>query len=226
MLCRQTPRPHPSGRVEKEAAIPAPSLVMPPAFFERVSALHGITICEGQLFKLTGAVRDTPPLALGLLLQNAEPLVYFKQGTTANLAEMLKPILNEAGGPVSVLGMRVHRQLWCSFSFPAELLESNQCGTSPYVKRDGEIVSSCTSCRENAFMAEAFVKTALSHQGYGYGTRVTLAWAREVHNSGRTPVFSCRSDNLRSLRIASRLGLTLEFRELRLLAEECGRHER
>ncbi len=107
---------------------------------------------------------------------------------------------------------------WATFLGQWQVMRRNEAGKRG-LRRDGAIVSSCISCRENAFMAEAFVKTMPSYRGCGYGARVTLAWAREVHRDGRTPVFSCRGDNLGSLGIASRLGLTLQFRELRLIAE-------
>jgi hypothetical protein len=219
MLCQSTPRPHSSLKVENESATAGLVLVSRIAFFERVCGLHGINIYEGQQFKVTHAVTDTPPLALGLLLPNAETLVYLKHGTPAQLGDKLTAFLHERAEPDAVAAMRISRQLWSSFSFPQQLLQADYGSTSACVERDGDIISSCISCRENAFMAEAFVRTMPSYRGCGYGARVTLAWAREVHRGGRTPVFSCRGDNLGSLGIASRLGLTLQFRELRLMAE-------
>lgn len=186
-------------------------------FFERVSALHGIIIFDEQKFKVADSLRATPPVALAVFIPDSKPSVYVHHKVHPSAANEIM----SAAAEISELGTGsangISRQLWCTYSFPQHLLQGAPSVGHAEVIKDGRLVSSCTSSREDAFTAEAFVRTAAGFQCHGYGTRVTLAWAREVSERGKTPVFSCRADNRGSLGVASKLGLTLVFKELRLL---------
>jgi hypothetical protein len=52
--------------------------------------------------------------------------------------------------------------------------------TAVYIVRDGEVVSSCTSSRENASAAEAWVFTEPDYRGCGYARQVTAAWVHRL----------------------------------------------
>lgn len=184
-------------------------------FFERVSALHGIIICDEQKFRFTDSLRDTPPVALAVLIPDSKPSVYVHHKTPQSAADVIVSVVAERSALGTGLAEGISQQLWCTYSFPEHLLQGDPDHGPAGVTKGGRLVSRCESSKEDSFMAEAFVKTAPGFQGQGYGTRVTLAWAREVSERGKTPVFSFRADNLGSLGVASKLGLTLVFKEMR-----------
>jgi hypothetical protein len=185
-------------------------------FFERVSALHGITIFDGQKFKCAPSLRDTPPIALAVFIPDSTPSVYVHHKVHQGAANKIIKVAADSSSAATGLAEAVSQQLWCTYSFPEHLFQGAPSAGRAEVIKHGRLVSSCSSSIEDAFTAEAFVRTAAVFQGHGYGTRVTLAWAREVSERGKTPVFSCRADNMGSLGVASKLGLTLVFKEMRV----------
>lgn len=76
---------------------------------------------------------------------------------------------------------------------------------------DGRLVSSCTSSRENAQAAEAWVVTKLDYRRRGFARQVVAAWARDLQQQGKTPFYSHRADNLASRDVAHSLGLAQVF---------------
>jgi GNAT superfamily N-acetyltransferase len=72
---------------------------------------------------------------------------------------------------------------------------------------DGEVVSACTSVRENAVAAECWVATDPAHQRRGYGRSVVTAWARGCHRSRRVAFYSYEETNLASAALARHLEL-------------------
>jgi RimJ/RimL family protein N-acetyltransferase len=82
------------------------------------------------------------------------------------------------------------------------LPDGNLCG----IVVNGELVSMCSSSRENAKAGEAWVRTEHDFRGKGYAKRVTLAWALRLWEQGKIPFYSHRIDNLASEVVAKAVG--------------------
>lgn len=76
-----------------------------------------------------------------------------------------------------------------------------------------QIVSSCSSARENNIAGEAWTFTQPSFRRRGYGRQVTAAWAQALREKGKIPFYSHLKDNAASARIARSLGL-IQFIEV------------
>jgi RimJ/RimL family protein N-acetyltransferase len=88
-------------------------------------------------------------------------------------------------------------------SFPNVVYqEHNVC----LIEMDGKTVSACSSSREDANSAEAWVYTEPEYQGRGYARQVTLAWAHRVREQGKTPFYSHKITNIVSQKVAESLG--------------------
>jgi RimJ/RimL family protein N-acetyltransferase len=72
---------------------------------------------------------------------------------------------------------------------------------------DGQIVSTCSSSRENERAGEAYVYTRPECRGRGYGRQATAAWAYYMQEQGKLPFYSHRLDNLASQGVARSLNL-------------------
>ncbi len=77
------------------------------------------------------------------------------------------------------------------------------------VERDERAISVCCSARNSPLAAEAGLETAPAFRGHGLAARVTSAWALAVRSSGRVPLYSTSWDNVASLAVAHKLGLTM-----------------
>lgn len=75
------------------------------------------------------------------------------------------------------------------------------------IVRDGAIVSSCQSSRENRWAGEAWVFTQPQHRGRGYARQVTAAWAYRLQQQGKIPFYSHHRTNLISEAVAKSLKL-------------------
>jgi RimJ/RimL family protein N-acetyltransferase len=73
------------------------------------------------------------------------------------------------------------------------------------IVRDGEIVSSCQSSRENASAAEAWVFTHPDYRGRGYARQVTMAWGHRLQKQSKIPFYSHHRTNLASEAVARSL---------------------
>lgn len=82
-------------------------------------------------------------------------------------------------------------------------------GRSPVMAiiRDGYPVSICFCARISDEAAEAGLETAEAFRGYGFGPRVTAAWALAIRSAGRIPLYSTSWTNNASLSVARKLGL-------------------
>lgn len=72
---------------------------------------------------------------------------------------------------------------------------------------DDEVIASCTSIRENAQAAEAYVVTAEAYQRKGYAKHVTQAWLARVQADNKLAFYTHRRDNVASQNLAEALGL-------------------
>ena len=72
---------------------------------------------------------------------------------------------------------------------------------------DGQVVSACTSVRENARCAEAWVWTLPAFQRRGYARQVTSAWAHDLQLQSKLPFYSHKVSNLASAAVAWSLAL-------------------
>ncbi|MFN0147670.1 MAG: GNAT family N-acetyltransferase [Dehalococcoidia bacterium] len=75
------------------------------------------------------------------------------------------------------------------------------------VMRDGCAVSVCYSARISAGGAEAGVETAPEFRGKGCAALAVDAWASEVREKGRTPLYSTAWTNTASLAVVRKLDL-------------------
>ncbi len=84
---------------------------------------------------------------------------------------------------------------------------------------DGRIVSTAQTAAITNGYADIGVATDEKWRGRGFATAAASIVARRIHETGRTPVWSCGEDNLASLRVAQKLGfeevsrLTYVFRQ-------------
>ena len=75
------------------------------------------------------------------------------------------------------------------------------------IVRDGWIVSTCTSARESAQAAEAYVYTLAEYRRHGFARQVTAAWAMHIRDRGKIPLYSHTWENVASRGVAQRLNL-------------------
>lgn len=74
---------------------------------------------------------------------------------------------------------------------------------------DGRVVAVCTSVRVTAAAHEAGVQVLRKYQRRGHGANVVARWANAVRSRGAIPMYSTSWDNVASLRLAARLGLSM-----------------
>jgi RimJ/RimL family protein N-acetyltransferase len=79
------------------------------------------------------------------------------------------------------------------------------------VIRDDQIVSTCTSAREDAHAGEGSVFTVPAYRRRGYGRQVTAAWGHDLLTRGKVALYSHVTDNVASQAVARSLGLSLRF---------------
>lgn len=79
------------------------------------------------------------------------------------------------------------------------------------VIRDGKIVSTCVSARENGSAGECGVFTLPEYRRRGFGRQVTAAWCAHLGDLGKVAFYSHTEENLASRRVARSLGLRLSF---------------
>lgn len=72
---------------------------------------------------------------------------------------------------------------------------------------DSHAVAVCASVRHTAMADEAGVETAPAFRRRGFAGQVVSAWAREVRNEGRIPIYSTSWENEASRALARKLGL-------------------
>ena len=79
------------------------------------------------------------------------------------------------------------------------------------IVQDGLIVSTCSSARESAQAAEAYVYTVAEHRRRGFGRQVTAAWAVHIRDCGKIPLYSHAWENATSQGVAQSLNLLPRF---------------
>lgn len=75
------------------------------------------------------------------------------------------------------------------------------------ILRDGRIVASCVSSRENATAGEAWVRTEDLYRRRGYAHRVAAVWGAALLRAGKIAFYSHQLDNMASAGVARSLGL-------------------
>jgi hypothetical protein len=78
---------------------------------------------------------------------------------------------------------------------------------------DAQVVSSCTSSRQNAESAETWVHNAPAHRLKGLARQVVVAWAIGMRQAGLVPFYSHEVQNQPSAELVRRTGLTPAFEE-------------
>jgi len=73
--------------------------------------------------------------------------------------------------------------------------------------RDGMIVSTCVSVRENEDAGECYVFTLPEYRRRGYGRQVTAAWGHHLREQGKVAFYSHTEWNMASRAVAQSLGL-------------------
>jgi len=79
------------------------------------------------------------------------------------------------------------------------------------VIRDGMIVSTCGSVREDGDAGECYVFTVPEYRRRGYGRQVTAAWGHHVTEHGKVAFYSHATENVASQSVARSLGLRPAF---------------
>ena len=79
------------------------------------------------------------------------------------------------------------------------------------VIRDGLIVSTCRSIREDKEAGECYVFTLPEYRTQGYGHQVTAAWGHHLRGQGKVAFYSHSAENVASQSVARSLGLWLSF---------------
>lgn len=88
------------------------------------------------------------------------------------------------------------------------LPDSNEQGFPVFgIVVEGEIVSGCSSIRENDKCGEAWVYTDEAHRGRGYAFQAAAAWAYSLQQQGKVPFYSHLFDNTASRKLAEKLGV-------------------
>lgn len=75
------------------------------------------------------------------------------------------------------------------------------------IVRDGRMVSSCWSVRENAQAGECYVFTEPEYRRRGYGRQTVVAWAHSLQAMGKLPFYSHEENNTASWAVAKALKL-------------------
>lgn len=89
------------------------------------------------------------------------------------------------------------------------LSETNDIGSPIFgVIVNGNVVSSCSSIRENGKSGEAWVQTAPEYRGRGYAAQVTAAWGNDLYEQGKVAFYSHLIENTASQAVARKLELT------------------
>jgi RimJ/RimL family protein N-acetyltransferase len=106
-----------------------------------------------------------------------------------------------------------------SYVFPQELTrklypgvgllpEENEIGKPVFgVVVGGEVVSACSSVREDERCAEAYVWTEPGYRQRGYARQTVSAWAYDLQRRGKVPFYSHQAENTASRAVARSLGL-------------------
>ena len=79
------------------------------------------------------------------------------------------------------------------------------------VIRDGKIVSTCASSRENNQAGEAYVFTVEEYRRRGYGCQVTAAWGHHLLEQSKVTFYSHAWNNVASRSVARALKLVPRF---------------
>jgi hypothetical protein len=82
------------------------------------------------------------------------------------------------------------------------------------IEKDGRVVSSCISTRENAHCGEAWVHTDENHRHQGLAQKVVRSWAASLLANGKVPFYSHKIQNVASANLAKRLDLQPAFEEI------------
>jgi hypothetical protein len=200
----------------------------PPFFFGRTAA--------GNLWRVR---HDIPTSLAGALVDLAarEPVTNELDALPVGLGE-IKAALAEHGLQVTVSGGPAYR-------FPSVIRDLGgvtpitadnlhllgqmeayrldvEAGLAEYEPRlavvvDGAAVAICNSARLTDRVAEAGVDTVEAYRGRGYAPVVVAAWAREIRESGRIPLYSTSWENHASQAVARKLGLVAYGADLSLV---------
>jgi predicted GNAT family acetyltransferase len=82
------------------------------------------------------------------------------------------------------------------------------------IEKDGRIISSCISTRENIHCGEAWVYTDENHRHQGLAQKVVRSWAASLLANGKVPFYSHKIQNVASANLAKRLDLQPAFEEI------------
>ena len=180
----------------------------------RFSLIRGVAQCawaihadvpEAQAAALSTLAREEPPAAdFRTNPVHADEYVSIIGGDVdAGPAFLFPEVIPDSAGTALVTDLsqlEKHFHGWTADELPER---------SPIlgVFENDHAVSVCFCARKSAVAAEAGLETAPMFRGRGLGPRVTAAWARAIHGSGRLPIYSTSWSNVSSLAVARTLGL-------------------
>ncbi len=76
------------------------------------------------------------------------------------------------------------------------------------IMHSGQAVCRAMSVRQDAYCAEVYVETTPAYRKRGYGRQAVAAWANDILQSGRVPLYSYKMRNTASAALAHSLGAT------------------
>lgn len=160
---------------------------VPPALRKRLTGLPPFTAFEN-------------PARVETLLASSAPCEGIWMGTSYTFSDAPAP----TDYPDTVrLNAEEHAEL--ARAYDPELSLDGRAAFA--IVREGRIIASCVSSRENVTAGEAWVRTDDAYRGRGYARQVTAAWGSALRQVGKIAFYSHRTDNAASAGVARSLGL-------------------
>ncbi len=206
--------------------------------------LEGKEVVDDNLLRQVEVVYDEemPLMAIAFLSSN-ELILYYDETLAPELRERLGTQVNALSFPnidpiTDVLksqNIEVEVGHYKTYTFPEhyKVIETDEVrqypktdpkiqafefgGFTEYVhaiEQNGKIVSACVSAKENDRCGEAWVTTDENYRHQGLAQKVVSAWARDLIQAGKIPLYSHKITNLGSAKLARRLGLEPVFEEI------------
>lgn len=129
--------------------------------------------------------------------------LYPKDGPRKGKSYIFPANLDPKLFPDAVLLSGAHKELFKEFESGSKFPKNAAFG----IIVNGKLVCVCESSKENDEAAESWIRTLEEYRGKGYARQATLAWAYNLHQTGKIPFYSHKESNFQSQAVARSLGL-------------------